>query len=89
VKPSVLYEELADIVTQTVKRPYRDEEVTPDELDTIAERIATKLWALNPKSFRPVERPVLLQHASHVKPEPNCHLCSAVGSKEKNGRLQP
>jgi hypothetical protein len=53
MKPSDLYEELADIVTQTVKRPYRDEEVTPDELDTIAERIAKRLWELNPRSVKP------------------------------------
>ena len=53
VKPSILYEQLADIVTQVVKKPFREEYCTPEELDNIAEQIARHLWNLNPRSIKP------------------------------------
>ena len=39
MKPSEAYEAIADIMTQTVKKPYRDEPITFDEWETISYRI--------------------------------------------------
>ena len=56
-KPSELFEQLCDMVALTCKRVYRDEPVTPEELDILAERIARYLWELNPASIKPKEQP--------------------------------
>jgi hypothetical protein len=39
VKPSELAESIADIMTQTCKRMFRDEPVTVREFDTISDRV--------------------------------------------------
>jgi hypothetical protein len=39
VKPSEAFEAIADAITETVKRPYRDEDIAPNEWDVITDRI--------------------------------------------------
>ena len=46
VTPSALFEELAEDVTQTCKKPFRSEVCTAAELEIIASRIADRLWYL-------------------------------------------
>ena len=39
IEPVDFFAELADIVTQTVKKPYEPRPMTAEELDTITDRI--------------------------------------------------
>lgn len=39
MRPSEAYEAIADILTQAVKRPFRDEPITPAEWDVITDKI--------------------------------------------------
>jgi hypothetical protein len=39
MKPSEAFQYIADAITETVKRPYRDEDITPTEWDVITDRI--------------------------------------------------
>lgn len=48
-KPNEFYQDLADLVTQVVKRPFRDEPVTLDELDSIGDKVALFIAELKNK----------------------------------------